>query len=195
MENSPSIESDKPVSREMEAAHSDYYGYPYYWKSPLLRLVDERAPLTSRRAVAVTTTRQSSASAATATESRASVAITAEMPVISNGVHLRGTQEEGGYFIAAADGEIGHVEDFIVDDESWAIRYLTTETGNWWSGKKVLISPQWISSVDWAQRNVHVQFSREGVRQSPVYDSSVPLSRDYEAELHGHYGQPGYWLN
>ena len=54
-----------------------------------------------------------------------------------------------GHHIQATDGEIGHVEDFIIDDETWAIRYLIVDTQNWWPGKKVLVSPQWIERVSW----------------------------------------------
>ena len=50
-----------------------------------------------------------------------------------------------GYHIEATDGGIGHVKDFIIDDETWAIRYLEVDTRNWWPGKKVLVSPQWIN--------------------------------------------------
>ena len=195
VETSPSIDTHKPVSRQMEAALLDYYGYPYYWKSPLLWGVDERPVVTSRRVVMANAMRQSHVVAAAATENAASLAITAEIPVISNDVHLRSAQEVGSYFIEAVDGEIGHAEDFIVDDETWAIRYLQVNTGNWWPGKRVLISPQWISSIDWAQSKVHVHLSRAGVEKSPIYDSSILLSRDYEKELYGHYGQPGYWSN
>jgi hypothetical protein len=38
--------------------------------------------------------------------------------------HLRSTHDATGHHIQAAEGEIGHVEDFILDGQSWAIRYL-----------------------------------------------------------------------
>jgi uncharacterized protein YrrD len=193
VEMSPQIDTRKPVSRQMEAAHSDYYGYPHYWKSPLLWGEAERPAVSSNRTATATVTRQSSAKAATAGDNAASVATTAEMPTISNEVHLRSAQEVGSYFIEAADGEIGHVDDLIVDDDTWAIRYLTVDTGDWWPGKRVLISPQWISSIEWAQSKVHVHLSRQGVKGSPAYDTSMLVSRDYEQQLYGHYGQPGYW--
>jgi sporulation protein YlmC with PRC-barrel domain len=61
--------------------------------------------------------------------------------------HLRSTQEVTGYDIHATDGDIGEVEDFIIDDVSWKIHFLIVETGNWFSGKKVIISPRWIKDV------------------------------------------------
>jgi hypothetical protein len=66
--------------------------------------------------------------------------------------HLRSTDEVTGYHLVALDGEIGHVDDFIIDDETWAIRYLVVATRNWWPGKKVLISPKWIESVSWEEQ-------------------------------------------
>jgi hypothetical protein len=108
---------------------------------------------------------------------------------------LRNTKEVASYHIAATDGEIGHVADFIVEDDSWTIRYLVIDTRKWWRGKKVIVSPQWIAALDWAQAKVHVNLSREGIKQSPVYDSSKLISREYETQLYRHHGQTGYWLN
>jgi hypothetical protein len=100
-----------------------------------------------------------------------------------------------GFDILATDGEIGIVEDFIVEDDSWAIRYLAIDTHKWWPGKKVMIAPQWIASIDWAQAKVHVLLSREEIKQSPTYDSSKLISREYETQLYRHHSQTGYWLN
>ena len=58
--------------------------------------------------------------------------------------HLRSTHEVSGYHVKATGGEIGHVEDFLFDDETWEIRYVIVDTRNWWPAKKVLLRPQWI---------------------------------------------------
>ena len=105
--------------------------------------------------------------------------------------HLRSTHDVSGYHIHAADGEIGHVEDFIIDDETWAIRYLIIDTRNWWPGKKVLISPQWIERVSWSESKVFVNLSREAIKQSPEYTEESLPTRDYETELHLHYDRLG----
>ena len=97
-----------------------------------------------------------------------------------------------GYSIQATDGEIGHVDDFVVDEESWTIRYMIASTRNWWPGKKVLISPQWIANVDWKNSNLYVNLSRQAIKSGPEYDPEK-LSRSYETELYKHYGQPNYW--
>ena len=83
-----------------------------------------------------------------------------------------------GYHIEAGDGEIGRVEDFIVDDRTWAIRYLDVDTRNWWPGKKVLVSPAWIDKVSWPDSKVYVDLSREAIKNGPewieVYDRHSP---------------------
>jgi hypothetical protein len=109
--------------------------------------------------------------------------------------HLRSVHAVSGYHIQAADGEIGHVEDFLIDDETWAIRYLIVNTRNWWPGKKVLVSPQWIERVSWTESKVFVNLSREIVKQSPEYVEEALLTRDYEIGLHRHYDRQGYWVD
>ena len=109
--------------------------------------------------------------------------------------HLRSTDDVSGHNIQAADGEIGHVEDFIVDDETWAIRYLIVDTRNWWPGKKVLISPKWIERVSWSESKVFVNLTRETIKQSPEYSEESLLTRDYETGLHRHYNRQGYWVD
>jgi hypothetical protein len=109
--------------------------------------------------------------------------------------HLRSTHDVSGHRLHAEDGEIGHVDDFIVDDASWAIRYLVIETGDWWPEKKVLISPQWIERISWNQGKVFVNVSRAAIRQSPEYTDDVLMNRDYETTLHSHYNRNGYWTD
>jgi hypothetical protein len=107
--------------------------------------------------------------------------------------HLRSTNAVQGYNIQALDGEIGHVEDFLIDGETWAIRYLVVDTRNWWPGKKVLVSPQWIESVDWSESKVIVNLSREAIKNSPEYTEESLLTREYETGLYQHYKREGYW--
>ena len=109
--------------------------------------------------------------------------------------HLRSTEAVTGYHIEAADGEIGHVDGFIVDDEAWAIRYIEVATRNWLPGKKVLVSPSWIERVSWTDSKVYVGLSREAIKDAPEYIESRPITREYENRLHFHYGRPPYWLH
>jgi hypothetical protein len=107
--------------------------------------------------------------------------------------HLRSTKEVGRYSIEALDGAMGHVEDFILDDDNWAIRYLVVDTRDWWPGAKVLIAPQWIERVSWGDGKVLINLSRASIKSSPEYSEFALLSRDYEEKLHRHYARLGYW--
>lgn len=99
-----------------------------------------------------------------------------------------------GYHIDAKDGEIGHVDRFIVDDETWAIRYIEVATKNWWPGKKVLLSPAWVERVSWEESKVFVAVTREAIKTCPEYVDMVSITREYENRLYFHYGRPPYWI-
>jgi hypothetical protein len=98
-----------------------------------------------------------------------------------------------GFHIEVADGEIGHVKDFIVDDETWAIRYLEVDTRNWWPGKKVLVSPQWISNVSWPDSKVYVDLTRDTIKNVPDRIESLPITCEYEKRLYDYYARSPYW--
>lgn len=106
---------------------------------------------------------------------------------------LRSTRDIMGYYIQATDGQIGHVEDFVIDTATWHIRYMVVDTRNWWPGKKVLVSPLWIDLIDWNAEQVTVNLSRDRIKNSPEYDVAVPLDRAYETSLFDHYSRPKYW--
>lgn len=91
------------------------------------------------------------------------------LPTESVGSHLRSAREIAGYYVEAIDGDSGHVEDFIADDENWAIRHLVVETRNWLPGRNVLVSPQQVSHISWTERRVRSNLTREQIRQSPEW--------------------------
>jgi uncharacterized protein YrrD len=176
IKDSPFLDDDKPVSRQFEQAYYGYYGYPTYWGGPYSwgaypYFIHNR----ERR------DREQWQEPA--------------QPEKAWDHHLRSTHAVSGYHIHATDGEIGHVEDFVIDDETWAIRYLIVNTSNWWAGKKVLVSPQWIERVSWDDKAVFINLSRETIKQSPEYTEESLLTRDYEIGLHGHYNRKGYWVD
>jgi sporulation protein YlmC with PRC-barrel domain len=107
--------------------------------------------------------------------------------------HLRSTQKVTGYHIQATDGEIGHVEDFVVDDETWVIRYMVVNTRNWLPGKSVLVAPTWVDRISWAGGLVYLDLDRETIKNSPEFDPSAPVNRAYELRLYDYYGRPKYW--
>ena len=171
IENSPSLNSDKPVSQQFELSYYGYYGWPTYWNGPFM-WGPYPTIIRNPEIIKESTTDKKSWNP-----------------------HLRSTHYVSGYHIQAPDGEIGHVEDFIIDDETWAIRYLVINTQNWWPGKKVLISPKWIERISWGESKVFVNLTRETIRQSPEYTEESLLTRDYETGLHRHYNRQGYWVD
>lgn len=84
--------------------------------------------------------------------------------------HLRSCKAVIGYHVEASDGEIGHVEGMLVDDETWALRYLVVNTSNWWIGHSVLIEPSCIKGMSWTAETISVDLSRDAVKQAPPYD-------------------------
>ena len=178
VENSPDINTDKPVSRQHEAAYLGYYGYPNYWGGTFLW---GPGYYPSGLATEVAASKETQALERIQKESADS--------------HLRSTAAVTGYHIEAMDGEIGHVAGFFMDDETWAIRYIEVATRNWWPGKKVLVSPAWIQKVSWVDSKVYVGLYRDAIQTAPLFVDSVPLTREYEDRLYRHYGQPPYWVH
>lgn len=98
-----------------------------------------------------------------------------------------------GHNLDATDGEIGKVDDFYFDDETWTIRYLVVKTGGWLSGRKVLISPHVLLQHSWESGIFPVNLSREQVRNSPHIDTDKPVSRQQEELLANYYPWQPYW--
>jgi uncharacterized protein YrrD len=178
IEKSPPIEEHLPVSRQFELKYYNHYRWPYYWQGPELwgpaafPILGYSGPPQVRLP-----------------ESRP---VSASEPPADP--HLRSVAEVAGYAIHARDEAIGHVEDFIFDDETWMIRYLVVDTRNWWPGKRVLVAPEWVTSVDWHQSSVQVDLSRDTIQAAPEYHPTDPITREYEGRLYTHYGHEPYWL-
>lgn len=174
IKGAPGIHSDEPVSRQYEAELFAHLGYLPYWggsnvwgSSTLprhLRSLEAADP--SGVAVAVET---------------------------KGNPDLRSLNEVTGYRIHARDDEVGHVEDLIVDDDQWIIRYLVVDTRNWLRGRKVIIPPHWVARFDWKEKVAHVDLTREQIKHSPEYEPGAPVNRAYENRLYDYYGRPVYW--
>ncbi len=104
--------------------------------------------------------------------------------------HLRSTSEIIGDRLEGPDGEIGHVDDVLMDDESWTLRYLVIDTRSWWPGRKVVISPQWVADIDWAQSKIRSDIDQSLIKSSPTYDPQQTMDIAYADRLHDHYGHP-----
>lgn len=106
---------------------------------------------------------------------------------------LRSMNELIGYRMSGLDGEIGEARDFLFDDSHWTVRYLVADTGNWLPGRKLIISPHWISRFDWEESKAHTDLTQSEIEKSPEYKASSPVNRDYEERLYDFYGRPVYW--
>ena len=91
--------------------------------------------------------------------------------------HLRSIEAVTGYHIHATNGEIGHIEDFILEDSDWSVHDLVVDTKNWWPGNKVLILPRSIQKIDWMDNQINLNISREQVKSSPAYNASTTIDR------------------
>jgi len=146
IENSPPIESQKPVSRQYEEEHYRYYGYPSYWNGtelwggagfPVIPKPDLTQPNEESQYVRSTN---------------------GEDP------HLRSTKEVGGYQIQAREGEIGHVTDFMINEKSWAIDHLVIKTGQWFFGKEIAFSLKDIDRISYEESKVFVNVMPDAIR-------------------------------
>jgi hypothetical protein len=171
IEGSPSLNTDRPVSRQFEDLYFGYYGWPTYWNGSHMWGAYSHIERDSEKWK------------------------TSNQGGKAWDPYLRSTHDVSGHSIQATDGEIGHVEDFFVDDDTWAIRYLIVDTRNWWPGKKVLISPRWIERVSWRESKVFINLTRAAIKESPEYPDESLLTRDYETQLHRHYDRQGYWVD
>lgn len=181
IENSPGVETNEPVSRQWERDYYDYYAWPYYWVG-----MGGWGPYWYPETLY---SRPDSNDIQGLTPAQRADAQTRD----HNDAHLRSTKLVTGYGIAATDGNLGHVEDFIVNDETWRICYIAVDTRDWWPGKKVLLPPEWISHVSWPDHNITVDVSREQVWNAPEWEHGQPISRMFEDQLYGYYARQHPW--
>lgn len=173
VKNSPPVDLAKPVSRQYEEEYFKYYNWPNYWE-----FSNFAAPLAGVNVAAVAPNPSATGSARPS----------------RTDPHLRSTREVTGYAIHGTDGDIGHVRDFIIEDDSWAMRYLVVDTSHWWFGKSVLVAPRWIDRIDWPSQHVSVTLPRDIIKNSPEWKPDEPVNREYEVRLYDYYGRPAYWL-
>lgn len=176
IENSPSLDSDKPVSKQFQTEFRGYFGSPVAMTGLGYGGVGDTIPYIPIKNY--------------------------DEKLLKNDneanewdPNLRSTHNVSGYNIQALDDSIGHVDDFIIEDETWEIQYLEIDTKSWLFGRKVLISPKWIESVSWDESKVFLNLSCEEIKQSPEYAEAAIIDRDYETRLHKHYNRAAYWLD
>jgi uncharacterized protein YrrD len=188
----PVIDTDKPVSRQHETAYLGYYGYPFYWGGAGL-WGDGFYPGSIPKDIAFAGSDSAYSEAQQADIRRQMEQESARLA--RQNPHLRSCNAVKGYHIHAADGEIGHVQGFLIDERTWALQYLIVSTSNWWPGHSVLVAPQWISEVSWVHSNLTTNLNRQQIKVAPAYDPAALPSRGEEERMYRHYGRPGYWPN
>lgn len=163
--DSPDVDTDLPVSRQSEAHLYDHYEWEPYWDGSF-------SPVSLIMAVPTDVTVNLAHS---------------DPPPYAGNPHLRSIAALRGYGIHASDGEIGAVEDILIDDASWTVRYLTIDTGNWWPGERVLIAPRSILKIDWVAEVIHLNVDRETVKKSPPYDPVITVDGAYDEKHMAYY--------
>jgi hypothetical protein len=153
IEDSPAIETHKPVSRQYEEEYHRYYGWPYYWEGDGLWGGMRGFPIleTPPKFSAVEPP-------AAGPEARRADA------------HLRSTQAVTGYHLQSSDGVIvGHVCDFLMDDESWAINQLIVKIGHRFTGKEVQLPISQIDRISYQDSTVFAKLTKEAIEKSPEH--------------------------
>jgi hypothetical protein len=174
VQDSPDIDTQQPVSRQMEANIFDYFGWSPYWGSGYF--LGGYGGTYKGGAIA----------SSPALEPGYDASDAADLP--HGDRHLRSVEAVTGYHIHARDGEIGHVEDFLVEDADWSIHFLVVDTRNWWLDHKVLISPRSARKIDWSKTQVDLSIDRERIQHAPAYDPTVTVDRAYEKHYRSYYG-------
>jgi hypothetical protein len=183
VEESPDIDTDAPVSRQHESDVYMHYGWTPYWMPTYV------APMAEATAARPGHTSDSGAGAQTIASVEGGVPTAAEGdPGLRSMHHVR------GYHVGASDGDIGHVEELLVEDDTWAVRWLVIDTRNWWPGRFVLVSPRWAESISWPDRRIVVGCSRAQVESSPEFHADMTVDRQYEERLSDYYGKHPYWM-
>ena len=177
VEGSPAIFDHQPVSQRLEASLYDYYRWDPYWGSNYFPIGAMALPLSSPPFFGAVADRGS---------------LRLEASPGGEDSRLRSIAEVKGYHIHATDGAIGHLENFLIDDAQWDIRYLIVDTKNWWPGQHVLLSPFAVREIIWSDRRIMLNVARDNVKTSPPWDPIAMIDQVYEKALHRHYGWPGY---
>jgi sporulation protein YlmC with PRC-barrel domain len=167
----PDSDEERPVSRRMEQASMDYYGWGYYWEGP---------ELWGRWATPLGLATPGPGARPHGLFSEPVPPEAAE-ELEEEPSTLRSVSEVGGYHVQATDDEIGHIEDMLLDEETWRIHCLVVDTRNWWFGKKVTVPADRFGRIEWAEQKIHVDATREQVKESSEYDEDHPSCRHMAA--------------
>jgi hypothetical protein len=177
----PDTDFAQPISRQQEIKLHQHYGWPMYWLTstlPDLRAIGLHPhtlvrTLTGKEVEPEEYYRSLEVTLRDMTEVQAHTKPIEIEPtpteVYQGNPRLRSAKEVIGYHIQARDGEIGHVEDFIIGDNDWTFQLLVVDTRNWLPGNKVLLAPAWIEKIIWAEAKVYIELSQDVIKNCPEY--------------------------
>lgn len=171
IKNSPLLDLNAPVSRQYEILFNQYYDWPDYWDGSEFwgQEPHPRSRKSKKRLLEIENSDKGKS-------------------------NLRSAKEIAGYRVHGRDGEIGYVKDFLIAKESWQIRYLVVDTSKWIPSRmSIVIHPNWIESVNWADNSLLIMMTKEQIESSPEYDSKIPVHRNYEKSIFDHFKFPYYW--
>jgi hypothetical protein len=177
---SPGLDTEKSVTRAQEGELQAHYGWPAYWTGAgdLGGGLASPFPVVEAPIIPpVPATAEAALTPALATRSAP-----------DGDPRLRRGRAVQGYHIEASDGAIGHLESFLFEDLTWRLCYAVVDTRNWLPGRKVVIPPDWISSVSWSTARVYFDLTRDAIKSAPPYDPSTEFSPSFERDLHRHLG-------
>ncbi len=174
IQNSPSIDSKQTVSELKRKESANALPWPYFYGDPIGGVYPASVLLPPLETTVIEEE--------------------SEREPLEPECHLRSVKEVRRYALEAKDGMLGHLQDFIVDDDGWVIRYLVGNTGMWISGKRVLIDPDWAYAFNWEDSVVQLDLTRAEIERCPEYDPDMPVNREIETRLYDFYGRPKYWV-
>jgi uncharacterized protein YrrD len=150
IQDSPGLETHKPVSRQFEESYYQYYGWPNYWVGDGLWGASGFPTVVDRSA------------------SKAPAPIEGGLHPGRDSAHLRSTQAVAGYQIRATDGIAGHVNDFMMDDQSWTIQQLVVQTGHRLTGREIQIPTNIVDHLSYEESSIFVKLSVAEIEAIPA---------------------------
>jgi len=166
IEDSPSIDSHKPLSRQYEEEYHRYYGWPFYWRGDALwgmsgfPILSQGSEPFHGEPPSPTPRKRNRADA-----------------------HLRSARAITGYKVEASHELVGHVADFLVDDKTWAINHLVFDASSSLSGGKVLVPPKQVRRISWDDSKVILKLTKEALRRAPRYDDAEAVAHDHDPRI------------
>lgn len=174
--NSPQFDAAFPITRDQENEYHRYFGWPVYWSGLVVGIGSMPLPMRPE-------TDESVRTKAASIPDKEDV----KGPTAGHVSRVRSAREVEGYHVHANDGDIGHVEEYLIDSWDWQVKFLVVGTRNWWPGRKVVIPTSSFEHVDWLNRSVITHLSRDQVRNAPEFSPAV-FDEGYEDSLKGYYG-------